>query len=178
MLRYDNVTVERVKSALRSRARYPNRDRVLRPAGGYSPRRSGAARPPVDNLPDHSTRLWTARRWRVRRSAHRLPCATRILKNARLLEKRRCPGCRFFEWRGCQGPLGWLARPAAEGEDTGHPSGRSEPLTHSERLTLPALPGDVGQRPLNIPPADAQRRALFSLETTSGHSQLKTPAVK
>ena len=72
------------------------------------------------------------------------------LKNAGLLEKRRCPGCRFFEWRGCQGPLGWLARPAAEGEDTGHPSGRSEPLTRSERLTLPALPGDVGQRPLSI----------------------------
>ena len=74
-----------------------------------------------------------------------------ISKMTGLLEKRRCPGCRFFEWRGCQGPLGWLARPAAEGEDTGHPSGRSEPLTNSERLTLPALPGDVGQRPLNIP---------------------------
>ena len=42
-----------------------------------------AARPPVDNLPAHSARLWTARRWRVRRYAHRLPCwGYSHLKNA------------------------------------------------------------------------------------------------
>lgn len=29
---------------------------------------------------------------------------------------------------------GWLARPAAEGEDTGNPGGRSEPLTSLEHL--------------------------------------------
>ena len=149
MLRYDNVTTGQVKA--RPGRQIPNSSRRGGCPAAVSPRRSGAARPPVDNLPVHSTRLWTARPWRVRRSAHRLPCATRILKNARLLEKRRCPGRRLFEWRGCQGPLGWLARPAAEGEDTGHPSGRSEPLTRSERLTLPALPGDVGQRPLSSP---------------------------
>ena len=42
-------------------------------------------------------------------------------------------GFPVLKWKVGQGSESRLARPAAEGEDTGHPGGRSEPLTPLER---------------------------------------------